>query len=135
MSNNINDLVSQFVALRDKKSELMAGAKDLAARLDDRMGELTSKILKAMDEQGMESVRTEAGTAYKSTKRSVSVGGWDEFLPWLRATENWHMLNRAANKTAVLEYLEEHEELPPGINSYSELTIGVNRPTKRSKAA
>ena len=41
------------------------------------------------------------------------------------------MLNRAANKTAVLEYLDEAEELPPGINLFSKIEVSINRPAKR----
>lgn len=128
---NIEDLVAEYVALRDKKLEVTAHAKDLVGRLEDKMSGLEVEILKAMGE-GVESIRTKAGTAYKSTKRSTSVAGWDNFLPWVQQTDNWHMLTRAANKTAVLEYLDEHEELPPGINLYSELTININRPTRKA---
>lgn len=128
---NIEELVSEYVALRDKKSEVTAKAKELVGKLEDKMSNLEAEILKAMGD-GVESVRTKAGTAYKSTKRSTSVAGWDDFLPWVQQTDNWHMLTKAANKTAVLEFLDEHEELPPGINLYSELTININRPTRKA---
>lgn len=128
---NIEELVAEYVTLRDKKSEVTAKAKELVGKLEDKMSGLEGEILKAMGD-GVESVRTKAGTAYKSTKRSTSVAGWDDFLPWVQQTDNWHMLTRAANKTAVLEFLDEHEELPPGINMYSELTININRPTRKA---
>lgn len=128
---NIEELVAEYVALRDKKSEVTAHAKELVGRLEDKMSGLEAEILKAMGD-GVESVRTKAGTAYKSTRRQTSVSGWDDFLPWVQQTDNWHMLMRAANKTAILEFLDEHEELPPGINLRSELTININRPTRKA---
>lgn len=127
----IKELVEEYVALRDKKSEVAAKAKEVAARIERKLEELQRLILEEM-EDGVESIRTEAGTVYKATRRSTTVAGWDNFLPWVQQTDNWHMLTKAANKTAVLEYLDEYEELPPGINLYSELTLNVNRPTRKS---
>lgn len=127
---DMNEMIGRFVHLRDKKAEVTAKAKELVRKLEEQMADIEAEVLKNMGD-GIESIRTEAGTVYKSTKRSTTVSGWDNFLPWIQQTENWHMLTRAANKTAVLEYLDEHEELPPGINLYSELTININRPTRK----
>lgn len=128
---DLETLVEQYIELRDKKSAVQARAKELVAKLDAEMAELEVTILQAFGELGIESARTKAGTAYKAEKRLTSVAGWDDFLPWVQATDNWHMLTRAANKTAVLEYLDEHEELPPGINLYRTVEININRATKR----
>jgi len=124
-------LVAQYVELRDKKSKITAKAKELVGTLDDKMSKLETDILQKLNAIGVESVRTKAGTAYKKTTRSTTVGSWDDFLPWVKATDSWHMLNRAANKTAVLEYLDEAEELPPGINLFSKIEVSINRPAKR----
>ena len=131
----VEDHIEEFIRLRDKKAEVMAKAKDLCAKLDEKMDLLEADIIKMFGEVGVESARTKSGTAYLKTTRSTSVAQWDDFLPWVQTTDNWHMLTRAANKTAVLEFLDEHEELPPGINLYSKLELGVNRPTKTRKAA
>lgn len=131
----IEDHIEEFIRLRDKKSEIVAHAKDLCAKLDEKMDVLESDILKKFAEVGIESARTKEGTAYVKTTRLTSVGQWDDLLPWIQASGNWHMLTRAANKTAVLEYLDEHEELPPGINLVSKIELGVNRPKATRKAA
>lgn len=126
--DEIDALVQEFVALRDKKSEVTAKAKDVVSGLERKMSDIESRILELMGD-GIESIRTRNGTAYKSLKRQTSVAGWDDFLPWIKETDNWHMLTRAANKAAVIEYLEEEGELPPGINLYSQVAINVRKGT------
>ena len=128
---DIEDLVAQYVELRDRKSAITAKAKDLVGKLDDKMGQLEQDILQALNASGIESARTKAGTAFKKTTRSTNIADWDSFLPWVQGTGNWHMLTRAANKTAVLEYLDHEEELPPGINLFSKIEVSINRPAKR----
>jgi len=132
---SIEDLIDEYIRLRDKKSEIEAEAKRIKEKLDQKMDALENDILKKFKEVGVESARTNAGTAFIKTTRSTSVAEWDSFLPWVQATDNWHMLTRAANKTAVLEFLDESEELPPGINLYSKIELGINRPKTVRKAA
>jgi hypothetical protein len=132
---SIEDLIDEYIRLRDKKSEIEAEAKRIKEKLDQKMDALENDILKKFKEVGVESARTNAGTAFIKTTRSTSVAEWDSFLPWVQATDNWHMLTRAANKTAVLEFLDESEELPPGINLYSKIELGINRPKPTRKAA
>lgn len=131
----VEELVDEFVKLRDQKSAVAARAKELIDKLETKMDALQVDILQKFDELGVESARTKAGTAFKKVSRSTSVAQWDDFLPWVQTTGNWHMLTRAANKTAVLEFADEHEDLPPGINLYSRVELGINRPTKAKKAA
>lgn len=128
---DLENLVAQYVELRDQKTKVTARAKELVGKLDDKMDKLEVDILQALNETGVESARTKAGTAYKKTTRSTNIADWDSFLPWVQGTGNWHMLTRAANKTAVLEYLDDQEELPPGINLFSKIEVSINRPAKR----
>lgn len=131
----IEEMIEEFVRLRDRKSAIDAEAKRLKEKLDERMDALEASILGEFQRVGVESARTKAGTAFVKTTRTTSVAEWDAFLPWVQETGSWHMLTRAANKTAVIEYLEESQEPPPGINVYSKIELGINRPTKTRKAA
>lgn len=127
---DLEDLVSQYVDLRDKKSQVTAKAKELVGKLDAKLDSLEGEILQQLNANGLESARTKAGTAYKKTSRFTNVAQWNDFFPWVQETGNWHMLTKAANKTAVLEYLDESEELPPGINLVSKIEVSINRPSR-----
>jgi hypothetical protein len=131
----VEELVDEYIRLRDQKSAIAAKAKEITDKLEAKMADLQQEIVGKFGELGVESARTKAGTAFLKTSRSTSVAQWDDFLPWVQTTGNWHMLTRAANKTAVLEYADAHEDLPPGINLYSKIELGINRPTKTKKAA
>lgn len=127
---DLEDLVSQYVELRDKKSQVTAKAKELVGKLDAKLDSLEGEILQQLNANGLESARTKAGTAYKKISRFTNVAQWNDFFPWVQETGNWHMLTKAANKTAVLEYLDESEELPPGINLVSKIEVYINRPSR-----
>lgn len=131
----VEELVDRFIELRDKKSEVAAEAKRVTEMIQTRMDELQADIIRKFDEIGVESARTKYGTAFKKVSRSTTVAQWDDFLPWVQTTGNWHMLTRAANKTAVLEYADDHEDLPPGINLYSKIELGVTRSSTKTKKA
>lgn len=127
---DLEDLVSQYIELRDKKSQVTAETKELVGKLDMKLDSLEVEILQQLNANGLESARTKAGTAYKKTSRFTNVAQWNDFFPWVQETGNWHMLTKAANKTAVLEYLDESEELPPGINLVSKIEVYINRPSR-----
>lgn len=121
-------IVQRYVLLRDKKSQLKkayeASVEDINAALERLEGAIKTQL----DEMGAESIRTEHGTAFKKTSTSATVADWDSLLGFVRENERWDMLEKRVAKTAVDQYVEEFEDLPPGVNYRQVTTIQVNRP-------
>lgn len=123
----MEELVEKYIELRDKKSELSAAYKAKTAKLDTVLTKIEGILLQQFDELKMESVRTKAGTAYKSTRVSATVADWDHTLDFIKQHELWNMLEHRVSKQAVEQFKEEHGDLPPGVNWREEIVVNVRR--------
>lgn len=121
----IEDLVARYVAIRDKKAQLAAERKLVDDRINKAMTKIEQALLTEMNASGAESVRTGAGTCYKSTRTSAVVDDRDSFIPF--ALEHPEFLESRANKTAVEAYLDETGELPPGVRVTRAVTVNIRR--------
>lgn len=123
----LEEIVAYYVQLRDKKASIEADSKAKVAKINEALNKLEGIILKTFDETGMESAKTAAGTAYKSTQTKASVADRDAFFAFVKDHDAWEMLPSSVNKTAVAEYKAANDDLPPGVNWREEVTIGVRR--------
>lgn len=123
----MDELVEKYIQLRDKKSEMTAAFKAKTANLDAVLDKIEAVLLQMFEDNGLTSVRTTSGTAYKSTRTSATVADWDQTLDYVRKNELWNLLERRVSKQAVEQFKEEHEDLPPGVNYREEVTVNVRR--------
>lgn len=125
----IGTRIQQYVALRDKiKAEDDAHkAKMKPAR--EALDTLNSVILGMLNTSGGDSIKTEFGTAYKTTKRSASLEDADKFMEWVIQKEAFELLERKVSVTAAEAYAEENGVLPPGVKMTSSQVVGVRRST------
>lgn len=123
----INEIVDKYIVLRDKKASIKKEYDEKAAKIDQVMEKMEGVILKHFDETGAESLRTEAGTAYKSNRTSATVADWDAFLAHVQKHEAWELLEHRAAKKAVEEYKAANDDVPPGVNWRSEIVVNIRR--------
>lgn len=120
-------LVEKYVALRDKKAAMSTSYKEQVAVLDKALTSIEVALLSQFDALGVESVRTKAGTAYKTTRASATVADWDAVLDFVMKNDLWNMLERRVSKQAVEQYKDENGDLPPGVNWREELVVNIRR--------
>lgn len=124
---DMQEAVAGFIRLRDLKARAEAEHKEKLKPLNEAMDKLEAFMLKELNGMGGDSVKTAAGTAYKSKRVSVSVADWLAFKAFTDEHGFDHMINHSANKTAVEEYLEETGQLPPGLNRSVEIVVNVRK--------
>jgi phosphopantetheine adenylyltransferase len=124
----IDNVVDAYVKLRDRKAQLKKEHDAKVAPIAEKMAQIEAFLLTQAKNQGVQSFKTEAGTAYKSQDTSVTVADKDAYLRFINENNFWHGLDVKANKTAVIEYMAEHDgDLPPGLNYRAEDVINVRR--------
>ena len=125
----LDELVANYIKLRDKKSQLKKQYDERVAKVDAVMDRMEAIILKTFQDSGIDSARTDAGTAYISTRTSATVGSREEFLSWVLQDpdERSIFLENRVSKVAVEQFKAANDDLPPGINFRSEVTVGVRR--------
>jgi len=121
------ELVEKYIVLRDKKAEIADEAKKKAAKINDMLTKIEARLLQHMNEQGVTSVKTEAGTFFKSRRTSTPVADWDAVLEYVKENDLWHMLERRVNKSAIEQFRDENDDLPPGVGWKEEVTVNVRR--------
>lgn len=127
MTADVQTLVDKYVQLRDKKSELDKQHKDKMAKYNEALKELESRLLDQLNTLGVESARTPSGTAYRSIRSSVRVDDRDAFISFVRDNDGWDFVESRPNKSAVESYLEEQQELPPGVSINRQAVVNIRR--------
>lgn len=125
----LDDIVAKYIALRDRKSAMKKEYDEKVARVDDAMNKMEAIIMRVFKDSGIDSARTEAGTAYLSTRTSATVADRDTFFGWVLEDpeERVSFLENRVSKTMVDQFKAATDDLPPGLNYRSEVTVGVRR--------
>ena len=124
----LSDAVSLYIQLRDQKSQMKADFEASVAPLQEKMDKLEAKLLEVFNKTGMDSVKTEFGTAYATVRTSASIADRDAFMDFVKANEEWALLEVRVSKTAVDQYRSANDdELPPGVNVREERVVNIRR--------
>ena len=125
----LDELVANYIKLRDKKSQLKKQYDEKVAKVDAVMDRMEAIILKTFQDSGIDSARTDAGTAYISTRTSATVASREELFQWIQEDfeDRSIFLENRVSKVAVEQFKAANDDLPPGINFRSEVTVGVRR--------
>ena len=123
----LSDLVQKYIELRDKKSELKKEYEAKVSKLDVVLEKIEASLLQTFDSAGMDSIKTEFGTAYTSTRSTASVADKDAFFQFVKANEDWQLIEIRCSKTGVEQFKAENDDLPPGISWRSERVVNIRR--------
>lgn len=113
-----NEIIERYIQYRD-----FLAAEQEAFDLKNRpyreaMEVLSGAMLLELNNSGEESVRTEAGTAYKSTTLSARVKDPEALFNFVRESDAFDLLVAGVAKDAVKTYIAEHQgALPPGVEA------------------
>lgn len=124
---NMDDLVAQFVKLRDRIKEADNAHKEKTKPAKDYLDLLTAKLMEKLNDMGGESVKTAHGTAYRTTRRSATVADGETFRQFVIATEAFDIVDWKANANAVDDFIKSEGSPPPGVNFSTAYTVGVRR--------
>lgn len=123
----LNEVVDKYIMLRDKQAAMKKEFAEKVKPISDAMDQIEAVLLKTFDAAGMESAKTEKGTAYVATRTSASVADKESFLEFVKRTGEWPLMEVRAAKTAIEQYRDEHADLPPGVNWSEERVVNVRR--------
>lgn len=126
---NIDKRVLQYVQLRDEIKKLETEFEEKIAPYKAARDKLGALLLSELNKQQAESIRTMHGTLYKKSHKSASIVDKELFWNFVVEGKRWELIDKRANVQACADYIEEHKELPPGINYTNFITAGVRKST------
>lgn len=151
---DINELVNVYRNIREHKTTIVRAHKDEVGELDEQMKAVSVEIHKTLDSMGLESVKTESGTAFKTTKDFVNVQDIEEFRTFLSEAaakdicENfsslgineegmaiavqelfpWHYFTKAISKDAVKTFMKDNEgRAPDGVGYDQQIEVQIRK--------
>ena len=128
MTEDINKRVQQYVQIRDLLKAMDAEHEAKRKPIVELQQILSGRIQQFMvDNKITKGIRTEAGTAYVSTRYTASLADPEAFMKYVIENKDFDLIDRRANATAVKEYVGKHNSLPPGCNLNAIQTVGVRR--------
>jgi len=128
MALNKSEVVETYIKLRDRRAKRKTAyeLEDIADKASQE--KIEAYLLRDFQETGVDSIKTSAGTAYKSSRTSATVADWDSFFQgYVVPNQAWEMLEHRVSKDAVSQYKAANEDLPPGINWSETITVNVRR--------
>ena len=124
----LDKLCRAFIKIRDKRAEMKREFEDADAGLRRKQDVIRAALLDHCKEHNVDSVKTEAGTFYRTTKKRYWTSDWDSMHRFILDNEVPQFLDKRLNQGNVREFLEEHPDLvPPGLNADVEYTISVRK--------
>lgn len=126
----VDKLIDAYLKLRNKKEALEASVKQKTEGITKLMTKLEQQLMQQCDEQGVDSFKTEHGTAFLKETDYASVDDWDAVVAFVSGSQAFEFLTKKLNKIAVREYIEENDgELPPGMSYGMRRGLTVKIPT------
>lgn len=124
---SIDELVDQYIRLRDKIKEVEDAHKEKLKNAKEHLETLNNTLLERLNKLGGESVKTQHGTVYRTTKRSASIVDGDTFRQFVIGNEAFDLVDWRANANAVDDFIKDQKAPPPGVNFSTHYTVGVRR--------
>jgi hypothetical protein len=128
MPVDISKRVAQYVALRDLIKVKEAEQKKELEKHKKCLEDLNAILLNHLNEIGGNSLNTDAGTVYKTEKKSAPLADPAAFMSYVIDTQAFDLLDRKANVTAVTEFIKQNGAPPPGVSFSTAFVVGVRRP-------
>lgn len=131
MTMTVEQAIGAYVKLRNKKAEIDAKAKADAKPVTEMMDKIEAFLKEQADALGVQSFKTESGTAFLTTAERANVADWDAVLNFILENEAYDMLEKRVNKTAVRAYLDANKAVPPGVNYGTSIEVSVRKPNAK----
>jgi hypothetical protein len=125
-----DELIEEYITLRDQKQQK---EKEFEAAVDEvytqRMKAIEVTLIDMLNDLGIDSMKSENGTAFKKISTSVTTADAREFRRHIIGTEQWDLADWKPNKTIINDMVERGEPIPPGVNRSAFYTISIRRKT------
>jgi len=124
----LEKLTRIYIKMRDKKAEVAHEMEKQLNKIEDDMKTVKRAILDYMKESGVESLRTNSGTVYRTVRTTYSTSDWESMHKFIIEHGAPDLLEKRIQQTNMRAFLEENPDLlPPGLNANSEYSVTIRR--------
>lgn len=128
MSLSVDKLTSVYLKIKARREQLSAEFKKADAELREQQDMIKNALLEHCKENKVESVRTSAGTFFRSVKTRYWTNDWESMHKFIIEQNVPEFFTKQLNQSNVKQFLEENPEtVPPGLNVDSEYVISIRK--------
>lgn len=120
-------LMKAFLRAREEKDAIKAREKAALEPVQETLDYIEGLLLQKMQEQGVDNFKNADGTAYQSVTTRYKVEDWDAMLAWAMKNNMTDVLVHNVAKSAVDDFVEENNALPPGVSRHAHTNVRVRR--------
>ena len=125
---HLGKCVKAYLKIKAKRTELSANFDTEDTILKDQQELIKTELLDYLKENDLKSVKTEAGTFYKTIKTRYWTSDWEEMHKFVLEHEVPEFFEKRLNQTNVRQFIEENpDSVPAGLNVDSEYVISVRK--------
>ncbi len=117
--------IDTYFALRTQLDELKRQEKDIREEMD----KAEADIIKFLEDNDLEQVKTEQGSLTLSVKMYPSIRSdkKHEFIDWAVKHDRLDMMIVRANDKSIRDYFEETNDLPDGVETFVKSKLNMRR--------
>lgn len=120
-------LVEKYRQLRDKKKQIEDRHAEELKPFRAAMDQIEAALLDDLNRNGANSIQTNSGTAYRTTRNTYGIEDPNAFRQWVEAHNVPEFYENRVSKDAVQQYADKHGQLPPGIKLSSVTTVNIRK--------
>jgi hypothetical protein len=117
-----------YLKIKAERDKLSAEYKEADGELVSQQDKIKSALLGYLKENDLKSVKTDAGTFYRTVKQKYWTSDWENMHKFILEHEVPEFLDKRLNQKNVKEFLEEHPDLlPKGLNVDAEFALTIRK--------
>mgnify|MGYP003625759038 CR=1 FL=1 len=117
-----------YLKIKAERDKLSAEYKEADGELVSQQDKIKSALLGYLKENELKSVKTDAGTFYRTVKQKYWTSDWENMHKFILEHEVPEFLDKRLNQKNVREFLEENPDLlPKGLNVDAEFALTIRK--------
>ena len=117
-----------YLKIKAERDKLSAEYKEADDKLVRQQDKIKSTLLGYLKENDIKSVKTDAGTFYRTVKQKYWTSDWENMHKFILEHEVPEFLDKRLNQKNVKEFLEENPDLlPKGLNVDAEFALTIRK--------
>ena len=117
-----------YLKIKVKRDALSVQYNEADDKLVNQQDKIKSALLRYLKENDIKSVKTDAGTFYRTVKQKYWTSDWENMHKFILEHEVPEFLDKRLNQKNVKEFLEENPDLlPKGLNTDAEFALTIRK--------
>jgi hypothetical protein len=127
-----DQLVAVYRKIRDAIDAKETAHKAEIEGLKEKLDTVGARLLDICNTQGVDSLRTNAGTATRTTRTRYWTSDWEHMYSFIKEHDAPHLLEQRIHTGNMKTFLDTNpDDMPIGLNADTKYVITVRKPTNR----